>query len=68
MLVLCRKNGERIRIGETIVLTVIRIRGGNVRIGIKAPRDTPINRDELLPPLPPPAVDVRLGLVSIQPG
>ncbi|MDR3621207.1 MAG: carbon storage regulator [Paludisphaera borealis] len=60
MLVLSRKNGERIRIGETIVLTVLRIRGGNVRIGIEAPHNTHIKRDELLM-LPPSPHDAGLG-------
>lgn len=59
MLVLSRKNGERIRIGETIVLTVIRIRGGNIRIGIEAPSNTRIKRDELTPP--PSYLDASLG-------
>ena len=60
MLVLSRKDGERIRIGETIVLTVIRIRGGHVRIGIDAPRSTHVTREELQP-LPPAAIDASLG-------
>lgn len=48
MLVLSRKGGEKIHIGEGIVLTVVQIRGNVVRLGIEAPDDTPIVRQELL--------------------
>ena len=53
MLVLSRKPGETILIGETIVITVVRVKGDNVRIGISAPRDIPIARSELLREVPP---------------
>jgi carbon storage regulator len=49
MLVLSRKVCERIRIGESIILTVVKIQGGNVRLGIEAPAEVHIARDELLP-------------------
>ncbi len=49
MLVLSRKLGERIFIGEDIVITLVDIDRGKVRIGIQAPRDVPIYREELLP-------------------
>ena len=48
MLVLSRKCGERIRIGEDIVLTVLRIEGAQVRLGIEAPRSISVFRQELL--------------------
>jgi carbon storage regulator len=57
MLVLTRRNGERIRIGDAVILTVIRIRGCHVRLGIEAPRNMHIKRDEL-PLHPPSSVDV----------
>ena len=47
MLVLSRRVGERILIGENISVTVVRIAGGAVRLGIEAPGDLPIMRDEL---------------------
>lgn len=47
MLVLSRKPGERILIGDDITLTIVRIGPNNVRIGIEAPRDTNIVREEL---------------------
>ncbi|HWL07365.1 MAG TPA: carbon storage regulator [Planctomicrobium sp.] len=47
MLVLSRKPGERILIGEDIAVTVVRIGPNTVRIGIEAPRTMNIVRDEL---------------------
>ncbi len=48
MLVLTRKVEESISIGNNITVTVLGIRGGQVRIGIEAPRDTPVNRTEVV--------------------
>ncbi|RLT08877.1 MAG: carbon storage regulator [Planctomycetota bacterium] len=47
MLVLTRKVGERIQIGDQITVSVIRIQNGKVRIGIEAPDDVRIRRDEI---------------------
>lgn len=47
MLILTRKVGEGIIIGDDIKLTVVETKGGNVRIGIDAPRDKKIYRQEL---------------------
>lgn len=49
MLVLSRKEGEQIVIGENIVITVVDIDRGKIRLGIEAPKDVPIYRKELLP-------------------
>ena len=49
MLVLSRKLGEKIYIGENICITVVDIDRGKIRLGIEAPRDVPIFRQELLP-------------------
>ena len=48
MLVLSRKLGEKIFIGENICITVVDIDRGKIRLGIEAPRDLPIYRQELL--------------------
>jgi carbon storage regulator len=48
MLVLSRKLGEKICIGQNIFLTVVDIERGKVRLGIEAPREIPIYRQELL--------------------
>lgn len=50
MLVLTRKLGEKIRIGDSITLTVVEVDRGKVRIGIEAPKDVRVMRDELLNP------------------
>jgi carbon storage regulator len=47
MLVLSRKEGERIIIKENIIITVINCRGKKVRLGIDAPADVEILREEL---------------------
>lgn len=47
MLVLSRKKNERIVIGENIVITIVEIKGDKLRIGIDAPKDIPVDRDEV---------------------
>lgn len=47
MLVLSRKKDEKIVIGENITLMVIEIRGDKVRLGIDAPRDVAVHREEV---------------------
>lgn len=48
MLVLSRKQGEKIIINDNISITVVEIDRGKIRLGIEAPRDVPIFRQELL--------------------
>ena len=50
MLVLTRKRDEQIQIGKDVTITIVRLHGNTVRIGIEAPRDVRIRRAEL-PPL-----------------
>lgn len=47
MLVLTRKLQEQIRIGNDIVITVLEFRGSSIRLGIEAPRDVRVMREEL---------------------
>lgn len=47
MLVLTRRTNETIKIGDDVRVTVCRVQGGNVRLGIDAPPDKPILRGEL---------------------
>tara|TARA_B100001123_G_C14823901_1_gene833388 strand:+ start:332 stop:526 length:195 start_codon:yes stop_codon:yes gene_type:complete len=47
MLVLSRKVGERILIGDEISVTVVRVAGGGVRLGIEAPDEMAVVREEL---------------------
>lgn len=47
MLVLTRNPGQEIVLGEGIVITVVAVRGKQVRLGIKAPKNVHIRREEL---------------------
>jgi len=47
MLVLSRKESQRIRLGDSIVITVVRLGGDKVRLGIEAPKEMLVLRDEL---------------------
>jgi carbon storage regulator len=47
MLVLSRKKNESIVINTDIVITVVEIRGDKVRLGIVAPKDVPVHREEV---------------------
>lgn len=47
MLVLSRKKNETIVINNDIVITVVEIRGDKVRLGIEAPKDVPVHRQEV---------------------
>lgn len=47
MLVLTRKQGERIQIGQDVVITVVRTKGKSVRLGIQAPSHVPVLRGEI---------------------
>ncbi len=49
MLVLSRKLGEKILIGDSIVLTVVKIDRNQIRLGIEAPPDVAIYREEIAP-------------------
>tara|TARA_B100000809_G_scaffold256604_1_gene296830 strand:- start:1027 stop:1203 length:177 start_codon:yes stop_codon:yes gene_type:complete len=49
MLVLSRKERQRIRLGDNIIVTIVRLTGDQVRLGIDAPRDIRVLRDELEP-------------------
>jgi carbon storage regulator CsrA len=47
MLVLTRKQKESIKIGDSIVVTILRVQGQSVRVGIEAPREVRVVRGEL---------------------
>jgi carbon storage regulator len=47
MLVLSRQRDESIIIGDNIVITVVDIRGDKVRLGIQAPKEIPVHRQEV---------------------
>ena len=47
MLIITRKPGEKIMLGDDVVVHVIEIVGNSVRIGIQAPRSLPVYREEI---------------------
>lgn len=47
MLILTRKIGEKVIIQDNITITVLGTKGGQVRLGIKAPRDISVHREEV---------------------
>ncbi|RMA79403.1 carbon storage regulator CsrA [Umboniibacter marinipuniceus] len=47
MLILTRKIGERLVIGDDVVVSVLGCRGNQVRLGIEAPRDVSVHREEI---------------------
>ena len=47
MLVLSRHRDESIMIGDDVVITIVDIRGDKVRLGIKAPQEIPVHREEV---------------------
>ena len=51
MLVLSRKVGERILIGDNIAITVVRVAQGSVRIGVEAPDNLNVVREEVVIPV-----------------
>ena len=74
MLVLSRKKNESIIINSDITVTVVEIRGDKVRLGIVAPKEVPVHRQEVYeaihgsqnaPPAPPTAVVVNKPAGSV---
>lgn len=47
MLVLTRKVGQTVTIGHDIKITIMELRGGQVKLGVEAPRDVTIHREEI---------------------
>jgi carbon storage regulator len=54
MLVLSRRKSEKIKLGDSIEITIVRVSGNKVRLGIQAPPNVAVLREELhKPPTPP---------------
>lgn len=67
MLVLTRKTQQQIQIGDKITITILRVKGNSVRVGIDAPRDERIIRSELHDkPLPAPKTNLAAATRGIE--
>jgi carbon storage regulator len=47
MLILTRRPGEAIRIGDDVEICIVAVNGNQIRLGIKAPRSVPVHREEI---------------------
>ena len=47
MLILTRKTGESIMIGDSVLVKVLGVRAGQIKIGVDAPKDLPVHREEI---------------------
>lgn len=47
MLILTRRVGETLMIGDEVAVTILGVKGNQVRIGVKAPRDVSVHREEI---------------------
>lgn len=47
MLILTRRIGENLRIGDDVVVTVLGVKGNQVRLGVEAPKSIPVHREEI---------------------
>lgn len=47
MLILTRRVGETLNIGDNVTVTVLGVKGNQVRIGVNAPKDVPVHREEI---------------------
>ena len=62
MLILTRKIGESIMVGDNVTVKVLGVRSGQVKIGVDAPKDLPVHREEIFERLQ--AADNPGGLVG----
>ncbi len=58
MLILTRKQGESITIGDNIKITILDVKGKYVRVGVDAPKELAVHRQEILPGVKKDNIDI----------
>ncbi|WP_372612204.1 carbon storage regulator CsrA [Halomonas sp.] len=61
MLILTRRVGETLMIGDDVTVTVLRLKGNQVRIGVNAPKDVAVHREEIYQRIQREKADVEGG-------
>ncbi len=64
MLIITRRPGEKVMLGDDVVVEVIEVSGSSVRIGIAAPKSIPVYREEILPARAADAISPSRGAAS----
>ena len=62
MLILTRRVGETIKIGDDITVTVLGVKGNQVRVGVGAPRNVAVHREEIYERIQNEQTDNRVGV------
>lgn len=65
MLILSRRVGESVKIGDDVSITVLRVKGNQVRLGVNAPRSLAVQREEMSPRIGP-GIVVAPGQLSAE--
>ena len=66
MLILTRRGGESLKIGHEVTVTVVSIRGSEVRIGVDAPRAIPVHRKEVYERIQAQSADVAAHDITLE--
>ena len=61
MLILSRRVGETIMVGDEVTVTVLGVKGGQVRLGINAPKEIPVHREEIYVMIQQEAAELELS-------
>ncbi len=67
MLILTRRVGESVMIGEDVTITVLRVKGTQVRLGVTAPRTVSVQREEISGRIKPENLATGEGPIEIAP-